>query len=199
MPQGEEAKDQQKQGEEGKQPETPPTDEGKKQEEKKYTDADVNALLDKKFGELSAKLEKKYADQLQAEKDKFTEAQKLEKMNEDEKTKYQNEQLKAENAALKQEISLSEQMAVARKELKEANIVVSDKLLSMIVSPDAERTKQAVDSFKETWTKDLNAAVQDALKRNPPKADPQNPPKGKSAGATYAEKYNAQRVPKNPE
>ena len=64
MSKEEEGKDQLQQGgEEGKQPKTPPAEDGKKQEEeeKKYTDSEVNALLNQKFAELSAKLEKKYA------------------------------------------------------------------------------------------------------------------------------------------
>lgn len=183
----------QQEQEEQKSPDPASKDEKKdKPEEKKYTDADLNDLLNRKFGELSAKLEKKYADQLKAEKDKLTEAQKLEKMNEDEKAKYNADKLQARIDELEREKNLSEQMTVARKTLKEANIAVSDELLSAFVTPDAETTKKAVDSFKEMYTRDLNAAVQDALKRNPPKADPQTPGKGKSAGALAAERHNAQ-------
>lgn len=188
------------QTEEPKAPESAGKDEKKdKPEEKKYTDAEVNELITRKFGELSAKLEKKYADQLKAEKDKLTEAQKLEKMNEDEKANYKAEQLQKRIDELEREKNLSEQMTVARKTLKEANIAVSDELLSAFVTPDAETTKKAVDSFKEMYTRDLNAAVQDALKRTPPKADPQTPGGGKSFGALYAEKTNKQRVPQKTE
>ena len=180
---------------EEKKPEEKAQEPNKKPEEKKYTDAEVNALLDKKFAEMSAKLEKKYADQLAAEKNKLTEAQKLEKMNDEEKAKYNTKKLQARIDELEREKNLSEQMAVSRKALKEANISISDDLLAVFVSPDAAVTKKAVDSFIETWTKDLNAAVQDALKRTPPKADPASPGTGKSYGASYAEKVNKQRVP----
>lgn len=180
---------------EEKKPEEKAQEPNKKPEEKKYTDAEVNALLDKKFAEMSAKLEKKYADQLAAEKNKLTEAQKLEKMNDEEKAKYNTEKLQARIDELEREKNLSEQMSVSRKALKEANISISDDLLAVFVSPDAAVTKKAVDSFIETWTKDLNAAVQDALKRTPPKADPASPGAGKSYGASYAEKVNKQRVP----
>ena len=176
-----------------------PKEEKPKEEEKKYTDAEVNALLDKKFAEMSSKLEKKYAEQFKAERDKLTEAQKLEKMNDEEKAKYQNEQLQARIDELEKEKSLSEQMTVARKALKESNIAPGDDLLKMFVSPDAEVTKKNVDAFREMYTRDLNAAVQDALKRNPPKADPQTPGKGKSYGAQFAEKYSKSHAPNKEE
>ena len=119
-------------------------------------------------------------------------------MNDEEKAKYQNEQLQAEIAELKREKNLAEQMTVARRTLKEANISISDDLLSMIVSPDAETTKKAVDSFKQVWEKDLNDAVQNALKRPSPKGEPRDTGKGKSAGTLDAEKRNAKYAIKNP-
>lgn len=167
-------------------------------EEKKYTDADVNALLDKKFAEMSAKLEKKYSEQLKAEKDKLTEAQKLEKMNDEEKSKYNTQKLQERIDELEREKNLSEQMTVARKTLKDANITISDELLAAFVTPDAEATKKAVDSFKSMWTQELNAAVQNELKRTPPKADPKTTPKSKSSGTLRAEKANEKYATKNP-
>lgn len=185
-------KDQQQEEPKAQEPKAEPKAEPAKADDaKKYTDADVDAIIDKKFAELSAKLEKKYSDQLKHEKDKLTEAQKLEKMNEQEKAKYNADKLQARIDELEREKSLSEQMAVARKTLKEADINVSDELLSLIVSPDAETTKKAVDSFKDTWTASLNSAVQDALKRNPPKSEPTNKGQVKSEGTRYAEEYNA--------
>lgn len=166
-----------------------------KDDAKKYTDAEVNEIINQRF----ARWEREHEAKLKAEKDKLTEAQKLEKMNEQEKAAYTAEKLQARIDELEREKSMSEQMTVARKTLKEADIAISDDLLSMIVSPDAEVTKKAVDSFKDLWTKDLNAAVQDALKRTPPKADPPNQGKGKSFGALFAERVNQERVPKKTE
>lgn len=163
----------------------------KPKDEKKYTDAEVNEIINQRF----ARWEREHEAKLQAEKDKLTEAQKLEKMNEAEKAAYTTEKLQARIEELEREKSLAEQMAVARNALKDDNIVISDDLLAMIVSPDAETTKRAVDSFKEMWTKDVNAAVQDALKRTPPKSEPTTQGKGKSYGASFAERVNQQRVP----
>ena len=151
--------------------------------EKKYTDDDVDRIVDRIIAKERAKADK--------EKDAITEAQKLEQMNAQERAEYQNKKLQEEVDALKREKNLNEQMAVARKELKDAGINVSDKLLSMVVSPDAETTKANVSEFKETWAADLEAAVKESLKRNPPQAEKPNQ-QGKSRAAAFATDYSNQ-------
>ena len=64
----------------------------------------------------------------------------------------------------------------ARKMLSDEGVSVSDDVLSMIVSTDAEKTKAAVDAFAKAFNEAVEAAVKEKLKGNPPK-------KGTSGGA----------------
>ena len=64
---------------------------------------------------------------------------------------------------------LAEQMGVARSELKAAGIDLGDELLSMFVTEKADDTNAAISKIKELFPKAVNAAVQEALKRRPPK------------------------------
>lgn len=150
--------------------------------EPKYTDEDLDNLINRAIAK-----ERKKADE---EKKKITEAQKLEKMNEDEKRKYELETLQKENAKLQATLDFNEQKKIARATLSEANINIKDELLDMIVSSDADKTKASVDAFKTCFQDAVNAGIQAELKREVPKAEPAKKG-GKSAGALYAEKHNA--------
>lgn len=152
---------------------------------KTYTDDDLDKIIKDRLARAKTEWEK----QLEDEKNKLTEAQKLEKMNAQEKAEYTAKKLQAEIDQLKREKSFNEQMAVARKELSEKGINLSDALLKKLVSPDAETTKTTLDEFVPLWQKELNDAVQEALKRNPPKAD-RGQGQVKSDGAKAADKYN---------
>lgn len=158
--------------------------------EPKYTDEDVNRIVDKKFAEWS----KKYEEKLAGEKEKITEAQKLEQMNEQEKAKYEHQKLEKENQELRAKLDFNEQKKIARESLSDAGINVSDALLNMIVSSDAEKTKASVTDFTKLFNEAINKGIQESLKRNPPKAEGTKRD-GKSVGASYAEKYNQKNVP----
>lgn len=158
----------------------------------KYTDADVDRIVQEK----KARWQKESEAKINAEKEKLSEAQKLESMNEIEKARYNAEKLQAEIDELKREKNLNEQTKIARKELTSAGITISDELLSVFVSPDAEITKSAIDSLKVLWPQAVNAAVEEQLKRKLPQSEAASQ-NTKSAGVLYAEKYNKERVPQN--
>ena len=159
------------------------TDDGKAA---KYTDDDVNAIIERRL----AREREKWSAEIEKKQQEATEAEKLKGMNELEREKYEKEQLAARVAELEQAKNLSEQMSVARKELNDAGIRLSDDLLRMFVSPEADSTKTALDNIKRLWPESLNAAVQEALKSTPPK-NPSGAGEPKSDGAKFAEKYNA--------
>ncbi len=167
---------------------------GKDKPAPKYTDDDVNVIVEKRLARERAKMAKEIRDQIAQEaEDAKTEAQKLEGMTELQRAKHEAEQLRKEKAALEREKNLSDQMAVARKELSDAGISLGDELLGMFVAPDAETTGAAIDRIKEIWPKEVNKAVQAALKRNLPDAD-----KGHgdtpSYGASYAKNYSEHKL-----
>lgn len=133
-------------------------DEKKGEGEKKYTDADLNSIIDKKIRRM-AKKEGKEVD----------EAKKLAEMNATEKAEYERDKLQKQLDEMMKEKSLTEMTKVARKMLSEDGINITDELLANLVSDSAENTKEAVKSFIELFKSAVNDAVKDALKGKAPK------------------------------
>ena len=126
--------------------------------EKKYSDADLDKIIGKKFAEWKAKEEKK-----------VQEAERLAKMTAEEKA---NEE---KNAAIKRAEEAEAKLeriglvAEARKQLAEAKITVSDALLETLVTKDAETTKANITSFTALYNADLENAVKARIAGDPPK------------------------------
>lgn len=140
----------------------PKATEPKNEPEKKYTDEDVDRIINQKFAQRFSEWEKKQS----KAKD---EAEKLAGMNAEQKEKYENEQLKKQVQELLRKDALGKMATVARGMLGEKNISVSDDLIEMLISDDAEKTKSSVDSFITAFQSAVEKAVKDALKGNPPK------------------------------
>ncbi len=124
----------------------------------KYTDDDVNKILDKKFAEWQKKQQKA-----------VDEAKKLAEMNATEKAEYERDKLQKELDDLKRQASLSDMTKTARKMLSESGINISDELLSVMVTTDADETKAAIDGFTKAFTEAVETAVKDRLKGEPPR------------------------------
>ncbi len=137
-------------------PETAP--EETKEPEKKYTDADVDAIIDRKFAAWSKKQQKA-----------VDEAAKLAQMDAKQKAEYERDQLQAELDQLKKEKTLSEMTAQARKMLSADNVTVPDEILSGIVTEDADQTAKNVKAFSTAFRAAVDAAVKDALKGSVPR------------------------------
>lgn len=135
----------------------------------KYTDEDVDKLINRKFAEWQKKQDKA-----------VSEAQKLATMNEQEKVDYKSSQLQKQLDELLAEKTKNELCATARKMLSDQEITVSDDLLTLLVGKDADTTKAAVDSFSELFKSEVKKAVTDALKGGSPKA-------GSSSGSVTKE------------
>ena len=141
-------------------------------DEKKYSDADVNALIDRKFAEWQKKQNKAVEDAKTKEK----EAAKLAAMNAQEKAEYERDQLQKELDGYKKKDALAEMTKTARKMLSDEGITISDDLLAVMVTTEAAETKAAVDSFTKAFKAAVENAVKERLKGNPPT-------KGASGGA----------------
>lgn len=133
-------------------------DTGNADNQPKYTDEDVNRLIDKKFAEWQKKQQKA-----------VDEAKKLAEMNATQKAEYERDQLKKELEEYKLKDSLAEMSKTARKMLNDGGINVSDELLSMLVTNDAEGTKAAVEGFSKLFTEAVENAVKDRLRGETPK------------------------------
>ena len=101
--------------------------------------------------------------------DKVSEAEKLAQMTGEEKEKYRADKAEKELAALKKQIALGDMASTARKMLAEKQITVSDDIINNLVSDDAEKTKNAVESFAFAFDEAVQAGIKAALKGEPPK------------------------------
>lgn len=127
-------------------------------QELKYTDADVDKLINKKFAEWQKKKETE-----------ITEAKRLAEMSESEKAEHERGKLQKQLDELLAEKSKSEMTKTARSILSEKGINVSDDLLSLLVNSDAEKTKKAIDSFANLFEKEVQRQVKEALKTPTPR------------------------------
>lgn len=122
-------------------------------DEKKYSDKDLDEIIDKRFARWQKEQQKA-----------VDEAKKLAEMNAQQKAEYERDQLQKELDALKKKDALAEMSKAARKMLSESNINVPDDLLSMLVTTDAESTKVAVDSFAKLFKEAVENSVKERLR-----------------------------------
>lgn len=169
---------------EGTATETEPT-----AEPAKYTDADVDQIVSKKFAKLKAELEQAEANKAKA----VEEAEKLAKMNATEKAEYERQQeakrlkeMEEELTKLKQQNSYNSMSKQAASMLAEEKITANDAVLSMVVvADDAEKTQANIKAFSELVKAGIAAGVDEALKGNPPQVARQS-----EAPDAFAQKLN---------
>lgn len=96
-----------------------------------------------------------------------TEAQKLAKMNADEKAKYEAEKRESDLASRESEITKRELMATAKDDLANAHLPIE--LAEILNYADAESCKTSMEAVKKAFQAAVQAAVNDKLKGgNPP-------------------------------
>ena len=105
------------------------------QQQARYTDADVDAIISKKFA--------KWREQHEA---KVAEAAKLAEMNATQRAEYERDQLQRRLDELEREKSVSGMVAESRRQLSDRGISVPDELVGALVGETAEDTKRAVDA-----------------------------------------------------
>jgi hypothetical protein len=111
--------------------------------------------------------EKKNADK--KVKDAVEEAKKLAKMNKDEKSQYELQKLQDELNSLRNEKALNDMKATARSIFLDKDINVTDELLNLVVTSDAETTKQNVEAFSNILDSMVQSKVKEALRQDSPK------------------------------
>lgn len=126
--------------------------------QKKYTDDDVDSIINRKFAEWAKQQEKK-----------TSEAERLGKMTAEEKA---NERINELDAKLREYEAREARAAMtkqARAILQDKNINVSDELLANLISEDAVSTKKSVESFVSLFQAAVEKAVKEAYKGETPK------------------------------
>ena len=131
---------------------------GGQTDEKKYTDADIDRIINKKFAELAQKQEKK-----------TSEAERLGKMSAEEKANERIKALEDKLAEAERKEARSAMTKEARAILHAANININDELLANLVSDDAESTQASVKSFISLFNSAVEKAVKEAYKGETPK------------------------------
>lgn len=135
-----------------------PNDEGNPDgDDKKYSDADLDKIINQKFADWQKKQQKA-----------VDEAKKLAEMNAQQKAEYERDQLQKELDNLKKTNTLGEMGKTARKMLSEDGLNVPDDLVSMIIAEDAETTKNNVQAFSKLFKSAIQDAVKDTLKGKVP-------------------------------
>lgn len=139
---------------------------------KKYSDEDVNKILNKKFAEWEKKQAKK-----------ISEAEKLANMTAEEQLKA----LQSELDSMKKDKTRSELASAARGILAESDIQVPDNLIANLIGEDAETTKENVAAFSKVFKAAVQEGVKEALKGK-------TPPSGGSSTLTKEEIMNVKNL-----
>ena len=148
----------------------------KKEPELKYSDDDVDEIIDKKFAKWQKQQEEKI--------NELKEARKLEKMNEDEKADYTIKKLQKELEGYKKRENQSAMAKVAQSMLVEEGFNISDDLVSNLITDEAESTKDNVKDFTKLLKEAVEKEVNERLKGKSPKV---KTTRTKTAKATKSE------------
>lgn len=132
--------------------------EPEKEDGKKYSDEDLNRIINKKFAEWASKKDKE-----------MDEATKLANMNAQERAEHERDELQKQLDELRQRDTLAQMAAEARNMLQKEAVSVPDSVIDMLVSADADKTKKAVSNFASAFKTAVQAAVVEQLKGKPPK------------------------------
>lgn len=131
-----------------------------KEPEKKYSDEQVDEIIKEK----KAKWQKQQDEKIK----ELEEARRLEKMNEDEKLKYELDKYKRELEEYKQRETQSAMAKVAKNMLVEEGFNISDDLVNNLITDEAESTKENVKGFAGMLKDLVEKEVNERLKGKSP-------------------------------
>ena len=124
---------------------------------KKYSDVEVDEIINKKFAKWQKEQERK-----------ISEAEKLAGMNAQEKAEHERDTLQKELDELKRANSIAEMEKTARTMLHDDGVNVPDEVVSSLIAEDADSTKTKVEAFSKAFKEAVQTAVKDALKGKAP-------------------------------
>lgn len=125
--------------------------------EKKYSDADLDKIIENKF----AKWQKQQAKAVD-------EAKKLANMTAQERVEHERDKLKAELDALKKANAVAEMEKTARGILQNDGVNIPDSIISYLVAEDAEATSNNVKDFSKAFKAAVQAEVKSQLSHKSP-------------------------------
>lgn len=136
-------------------PAEPKMPEEQPKDEKKYTDAEVDEIISKKYAKWQAKQEKEQ-----------NEAKKLAKMNADEKKDYQLKKREQELADREQAIARKELTAEAKSMLSERDLPVE--LVAVVDLSSADSVTESINTIQKAWSEAVQKGVSERLKGGAP-------------------------------
>ena len=132
--------------------------------EKTFTQEELDAIVGKRLAKQKAKFEEEM-------KNKVSEAERLAKLTEDERTKEEiriaKEELakmQAEFNTVKAEFEQQQMLSQVQKELSEKNLPIN--MAKSLIGKDAETTKANIEKFEVDWKASLQDAIQREIKTN---------------------------------
>lgn len=145
---------------------------------KTFTQEELDAIIQKEKGKAKRAAEREY----QA---KMDEAEKLRKMNAEQKAEYEAKKQADYIAELEAKINRSGLEKEASKMLSEAGIVATDDILAFVVKNDAGSTQETINSFTSLVNDLADKKVSEMLKGKTPKKVEQS-----TSGGITKEQFN---------
>ena len=120
--------------------------------ELKYSDDDVDRIVNEKYAKFAAKKQKE-----------VDEAKKLAKMSKDDKQKFEMDKLKSEAQEAQNELAKYQMRDTAKQMISDSGVTATDEMIDLVTSSDAETTKTNVNkalnfakAIREQVTKELS-------------------------------------------
>lgn len=156
--------------------------------ERKYTDEDVNRIIDEKFAKWQAKQDKKQE-----------EAERLAGLSDAEKSEELRKQADARANELQAKLDRVLMRQTTTKMLSDASMPVSDEIVDLITTNEAESTKKNVDTLV-AYGKQVEESVKKEYLRGNPQTSPGHPINGgaENLGERLAKEANEVAKRKNP-
>lgn len=124
---------------------------------KKYTDEEVDEILNKKY----ARWQKKVDEQLEEERQKAS-------MNAKELAQYEAQKKDKELEDAKNELNKYKMTSVANSKLSEKGLLSNEEILSFVVKEDELSTVKAVETFSQLVEKTVNEQLKERAKQSTP-------------------------------
>ena len=132
--------------------------------EKMFTQAELDEIIGKRLAKERAKFEEQL-------KSKVGEAERLAKLNEEERAREEIkiaqdnlDKMTAEFNKMKADFEQQQMLAQVTKELNDRNLPIE--MANNLIGKDAEVTKANIDAFENTWKTSLEAAIKNEIKNN---------------------------------
>lgn len=131
--------------------------------EKTFTQAELDDIVEKRVAREKKKAEQKA-------KDAAAEAEKLAKMNREQKADYEREKLEKELERYRKQEARLNMKNEAKKLFKESNVDSSDELLELVTADTFDQTQENVEAFTTILNGMVETAVKDRLYSGSPKS-----------------------------